>query len=128
MKYFKGSIFAAVGTSLTGLAFASGAPVLDAATVQAGLMAAAPVKLAVAERFAKTGVWADSDPSADAGASDIDQTSVSVGSGGVITIAYTTGAEIVLTPADGGNGRVNWNCSTKAVPAELIPAGCTGAN
>ena len=127
MKYFKGFMFAAVGSSLTGLAFASGAPVLDAATVQAGLMAAAPVKLSVSEQFAKTGVWTDSDSSADAEASDNDQATVSVGSGGVITIAYTTGAEIILTPADGGNGRVNWTCSAKAVPAELVPAGCTNA-
>ena len=52
---------------------------------------------------------------------------MSVGAGGVITIAYSSGAEVVLTPADGGNGRVNWSCSTKAMPDELIPEGCTPA-
>lgn len=128
MKYFKGFMIAAVGASLAGLAFASGAPAaLDAATLQAGLMAAAPAKLSVSEQFAKTGVWADSDSSANVEASGNGQATVSVGSGGVITIAYTTGAEIVLTPADGGNGRVNWACSARAVPAELVPEGCTNA-
>ena len=125
MKHFvKGFVVVAVGVSFAGIALASG-PALDAATVQAGLMAAAPVKLSVAEQFAKTGVWAGSDsyaalsPSADGAAS------VSVGTGGVITISYRTGAAIVLTPADGGNGRVNWTCSSSALPSGLVPKGCS---
>jgi hypothetical protein len=124
MKYFKCFVIAAVGASLTGVALASGAPVLDAATVQAGLMAAAPVKVSVSEQFAKTGVWADGD-SANIEASDDGQANVTVGSGGVITITYSTGAQIILTPADGGNDRVNWTCSARAVPDELVPEGCT---
>jgi len=124
MKHFKGFVGAAIGASLTGVAFASGAPVLDAATVQAGLMAAAPTKLSVAEQFAKTGVWAGSDSSANVEAPENAPATVSIGSGGVITIGYATGAEIVLTPADGGNGRVSWTCSTKAMPDELVPEGC----
>lgn len=127
MKYIKGSLITVIGASLTGAALAAGAPGLDAATVQAGLMAAGPIKLAVAEQFAKTGVWADSNSVANAEAGDGDQPVVSVGTGGVITIAYSSGAEVVLTPADDGNGRVSWSCSTKAMPAELIPQGCTAA-
>ena len=127
MKQFNGFVVAAIGASLTGVAFASGTPVLDAATIQAGLMAAAPAKLSVSEQFAKTGVWADSDSSANVEGSDTVPATVSVGLGGVITIAYATGAEIVLTPADGGDGRVNWACSAKAVPDELVPEGCTNA-
>lgn len=125
MKYFKGSMIAAMCASMTGVALASGAAGLDAATVQAGLMSAAPVKLSVSEQFAKTGAWANSNASANVEASKDDQTAVSVGPGGVITIAYSTGAQIVLTPADGGNGRVNWTCSAQAVPDELVPEGCT---
>jgi hypothetical protein len=126
MKHFvKGSVFIAVGISFAGFALASGTPALDAATVEAGLMAAAPIKLSVAEQFAKTGVWADSDSSASLSASADGPASVSVGSGGVITISYGTGAAIVLTPADGGNGRVNWSCSSSALPNELVPKGCS---
>jgi len=127
VKYFKGLLTGVIGVLLAGATLAEESPGLDEATVQAGLMAAAPVKLSVAEQFAKTGVWADSSPSANVDAGDEGQPIVAVGVGGIITIAYSSGAEIVLTPADGGNGRVNWSCSTKAMPAELIPKGCTPA-
>ena len=126
MKHFvKGSMIAAVGVSIMGFAIASGVPALDAATLEAGLMAAAPAKSSVSEKFAKTGVWADSDVAADFWPSEHDPATVSVGTGGVITITYAGGEVILLTPTDGGNGQVDWSCSTKAIPAELMPAGCT---
>ena len=125
MKCFKSSLIAVIGVSLSGVALAVGSPVLDATTVQAGLMEAAPVKLSVSEQFAKTGIWADSNSAANVETAGDGQPAVSVSAGGVITIVYSTGAEIVLTPADGGNGRVNWSCSTKAMPDELVPEGCT---
>ena len=127
MKHFKSSLIAVVGVSFAGVAFAAGSPRVDATTVQDGLMAAAPIKLSVSEQFAKTGVWPDSNASADVEAAGDGQSVVSVSAGGVITIAYDAGVEIVLTPADGGNGRVNWRCSTKAMPDELVPSGCTPA-
>ena len=127
MTFFKGSLITVFGMSLTGAALAASSPGLDAATVRAGLMAAGPVKLSVAEQFAKTGVWADGNSATNVETGGDDQPVVSVSTGGVITITYGSGTEIVLTPADGGNGRVNWSCSTKAMPAELIPKGCTPA-
>ena len=125
MKYFKSLLIGVIGMLLAGGSLAEGSRDLDAAAVQAGLMAAAPVKLSVAEQFAKTGVWADSNSSTNVEVGDERQAIVAVGAGGIITIAYSGGAKIVLTPADGGNGRVNWSCSTKAMPPELIPTGCT---
>lgn len=128
MKHFaNGSLIAILGFSFAGLALASEAIALDAATVQAGLMAAAPAKLSVAEQFSKTGVWADSNATANIESDTSSSASVSVGARGVITVAYPTGAAIVLTPADGGNGRVTWTCSSHAIPDELVPQGCTPA-
>lgn len=121
------SMVAVMGLSLAGFALASEAPALDAATLQAGLIAAAPTKVSVAEQFARTGTWAGSDASVNLESPTEGPASISVGSGGVITIAYHVGGSIVLTPSDGGNGRVTWSCSSSAIPDALVPKGCTQA-
>jgi hypothetical protein len=111
------------GTALAG----DGTAAADA--VNAALAEAAPAKLSVAETFAQTGRWVHSNEAigfeAPTGASH----SINVGNHGAITIAFSGPAEIaggaiVLMPSDGGNGRVEWACTSSDLPADAVPQGC----
>ncbi|UUD65616.1 pilin [Pseudomonas seleniipraecipitans] len=54
-------------------------------------------------------------------------TSVTVGTGGVITIAYNTkvdaGKTLVLSPTTGA-GAVNWKCKLGTIDAKFVPSNC----
>ena len=97
--------------------------------ITAGLNAAAKAKLAVSEKRVTSGQWVESNeaagfvPAADAPAR------INIGSGGAISILYTTpaeleGASIVLTPSAADAGVVKWSCEGSGIPAELLPQGC----
>ncbi|XXF08173.1 pilin [Pseudomonas sp. D2-3] len=54
-------------------------------------------------------------------------TSVTVGTGGVITIAYNSkvddGKTLVLSPTTGA-GAVNWKCKLGTIDAKFVPSNC----
>lgn len=54
-------------------------------------------------------------------------TSVTVGTGGVITIAYNSkvdaGKTLVLSPTTGA-GAVNWKCKVGTIDAKFVPSNC----
>lgn len=54
-------------------------------------------------------------------------TSVTVGTGGVITIAYNSkvddGKTLILSPTTGA-GAVNWKCKLGTVDAKFVPSNC----
>ena len=97
--------------------------------VNTALLEAAPAKLAVSETFAQTGRWVSSNGAigfeSPAGAAH----AIDIGRGGTVTIAFSgpaevAGGSIVLTPSDGGNGRVEWACTSSNLPADAVPDGC----
>jgi hypothetical protein len=102
----------------------------DEAAVSQGLSSAMPVKLSVAEQFAKTGNWIASNAAAGLEQGSNGPTTVSVSTGGLITVTFNSpadlaGKSIVLTPSDGGNGQVNWACKASgAFPAGTLPKEC----
>jgi len=102
----------------------------DAAAVSQGLDSAMPAKLAVSDRFIKTGKWLESNAAAGLEHNSSGPTSVNIGSGGLITVTFNSPAElagksIVLTPSDGGSGKVNWACkASDAFPAGAVPKEC----
>jgi hypothetical protein len=97
---------------------------IDAATVHAGLDAAGAVKLAVAETYAKTHVWAESNEAAGYDAPADAQATVEVGAAGVITIAFAGGGAITLTPASGGGSMVRWSCASSGLDPAVVPEVC----
>jgi type IV pilus assembly protein PilA len=115
-------------TAVAGAAFAGNSSPSDAVT--AGLAAAMPAKLAVSEKFAKTGQWPESNAAAgfEASASE-GAASVNVGSGGLITVTFNdsaglAGKSIVLTPSSAGHGTVHWSCKGADFPANTLPKEC----
>jgi hypothetical protein len=97
---------------------------IDAATVLAALNAAAPAKLAVSETYAKTHVWAESNETAGYEAPADAQATVEVGAAGVITIGFTGGGAITLTPAYGGGSMVRWSCASSGLDPAVVPEVC----
>jgi type IV pilus assembly protein PilA len=102
------------------------------AQVTEGLNLAAAGKTAVAESFASNQAWPSTN--AIAGLSAAAQingkyvTSVTVGNGGQITIAYgnqavaIAGKNMALTPYTDANNDVSWQCGDHAMPATLAIA------
>jgi len=96
------------------------------AEIDAVLVAAAPAKLLVAERFVATREWAVDAatigfeaPADIPGTIEIDH--------GTIAVSFTgpaaNGNMLWLVPNDAGSGTVTWTCET-TLPAELKPEGC----
>jgi type IV pilus assembly protein PilA len=124
------------------------------AKVSEGLGFADSAKVAVSETYTAAGTWPTTN--AEAGlaalATDMNSTyvqSVTVGAGGVITVAFNAGVDsaitagmgLNMTPGLSANGDISWTCNTKAfpggvtasvapaapasaVPAKYLPANC----
>ena len=93
----------------------------SAADIKAALDAAAPAKLAVAETHTRTGHWVGSNDEAGF-TSPQSAGTVSIGTGGVITIVFD-GPVITLTPS-ADHDMVRWTCATTGLAASAVPAGC----
>ena len=106
---------------LPAVALASTPP--SSASVQAGLTAAMPAKLAVAEHFATTGQWPTDNASAGFSTSADSPNAINVGAKGVVTITFG-GPTITLTPSDGGKGRVTWSCKGAGFEPGVLPPEC----
>jgi hypothetical protein len=99
------------------------------AAIMAGLNAAAKAKLAVSEKRVVSGQWVESNEAAGFVPAPDAPAKINIGSGGAISVLYTTpaeleGASIVLTPSAADAGVVNWSCEGSGIPAELLPQGC----
>ena len=105
--------------------------------VTEGLNLASSAKAAVSESFGSNGTWPGSNSAAGlSNATDIQGkyvSSVTVGAGGVITIAYGNNVNSAITPATNTltltpytsvSGDISWQCGNKATPA----AGFTAAS
>jgi type IV pilus assembly protein PilA len=102
------------------------------AQVTEGLNLAAPAKASVAEVYANTGSFPTDNSGAGIGAAaEITGkyvNTVTIGTGGVITIAYgkqanakiaTGNKTVVLTPGTSTNGDVAWVCGAHTTPANI---------
>jgi len=101
------------------------------AEVSEGLGFADAAKVAVSESFTSNGTWPATNAAAgiDVAANLHSKyvSSVTVGAGGVITVAYgndidpavTAGQTIVLTPGTSPNNDISWVCNTHATTAVL---------
>ena len=101
------------------------------AHVSEGLNLAGGAKVAVAEAYGTNGAFpADNATAGLAAAADIkgnSVTSVTVGAGGVITIAYNTKAKsgsCLLTPTANA-GSTSWACTCTTLTAAQVPKACT---
>jgi len=102
------------------------------AQVTEGLNLAAAAKTAVAESFASNQAWPATNAAAGLDvAANINGkyvTSVTVGAGGQITIAYgnqataIAGKNMTLTPYTSANNDVSWQCGDHAMPGTLTIA------
>ena len=101
------------------------------AQVTEGLNLASSAKAAVSESFGSNGTWPATN--AAAGLSDATQiqgkyvSSVTVGAGGVITIAYglnvnnaINGQTLALTPYTSTSGDISWQCGNKDLTARTL--------
>ena len=104
------------------------------ARVSEGLNVAAAAKLAVSETWSSTNAFPTTNTAA--GLPDATQitgnnvTSVTVGAGGAITVAYTglpsDVQSLVLTPtATAASGTVRWQCRAGTTPAKYLPSECS---
>lgn len=99
----------------------------NAAVIQAGLSAASQAKVSVAEKYASTGAWADSNAAAGYDAPVSGPAVVRIGARGVVTVSYPqlVGGEIVLTPHERENGQIDWVCASHGLASSSLPEGCT---
>ena len=102
--------------------------------VAEGIGLASGAKSAITESYSSNGAWPESNGSAGiAAAADIKGnavTSVTVGTGGQITVAYNgkvaDTASLTLTPAD-VSGAITWKCArvtTSTMLDKWLPANC----
>jgi type IV pilus assembly protein PilA len=122
--------------AIIGILAAIAIPAYQSYTVRAqvteGLNLAAAAKTAVAETYASNGAWPATNASAGMDvAANINGkyvTSVTIGAGGQITIAYgnqaTTiaGKTMTLTPYTSANNDISWQCGDHAMPGTLTIA------
>ena len=105
------------------------------ARVSEGLGLASAAKTSVGEYFASKGAWPTTNASAGlAPAGSIKGNavnSVTIGTGGVITVAYSTmvlsGGTLILTPSSANTGSVGWKCAagtSTPLPAKYLPSEC----
>ena len=113
-------------SSLVGCASTVSNSAQEAAVIQAGLAAASRAKVYVVEKFASTGVWADSHAAAGYDVQTEGPALIKIGPGGVVTVFYTQGVgkEIVLTPHERANGRIDWTCVSHGIAPNTLPEGC----
>ncbi len=106
------------------------------AQVTEGLNLVGSGKNAIAETFQSNGAWPATNAAAglDTAANIRGKyvTSVTVGTGGIVTVAYgndanaaITGLNLQLTPYTSPNGDVSWQCGDKAITGQVTIA--TGA-
>ncbi len=106
--------------------------------VTEGLNLASAAKAAVSESFGSSGAWPATNTAAGlSAAGDIRGkyvSSVTVGAGGQITIAYgndvnaaITGQTLLLTPYTSPSGDISWRCGDKAITAQVTIATGAGA-
>ena len=125
--------------AIIGILAAIAIPAYQSYTVRAqvteGLNLASAAKTAIAETYASNQAWPATNASAGMDvAANINGkyvTSVTVGAGGQITIAYgnqataIAGKNMTLTPYTSANNDISWQCGDHAMPATLTIA--TGA-
>ena len=115
------------GCALAGFVLAGSS---DADVVSVGLNSAMPAKLGVSEQFAHSGKWVGSNAAADFEPTIGGPTSVNISAGGLVTVTFNSPADlagkvIVLTPSDGGHGKVNWACKASGeFPLGVLPKQC----
>jgi type IV pilus assembly protein PilA len=122
--------------AIIGILAAIAIPAYKTYTVRAqlseGLGFADAAKVAVSESFTANGAWPTTNALAGLSATATDMSSkyvasVTVGAGGVITVAFgnqidpaiTAGQGINFTPGLSVNNDVSWTCNTKAFPANV---------
>jgi len=103
------------------------------ARVSEGLGLASAAKAGVGEYFASKAAWPGSNASAGlpakASITGNAVSEVSVTSGGVITITYTSlvqsGTQVTLTPSSASAGSVKWTCKgASSMPSKYLPSEC----
>ena len=102
------------------------------AKVTEGINMASAAKAAVSESYASNGTFPTTNDEAGVGTPTSKYVSgLVISDPGVITVTFQAihddvdGESIVLTPTDGGNGDVDWQCGKSAtMPAKYVPASC----
>ncbi|MGH8105944.1 MAG: pilin [Arenimonas sp.] len=97
--------------------------------VNIGLDMAAYAKLSVSEMYLSTGKWPNNNDEAKALPIFDTDFEIIVGSNGVIIVTYLNpaaiaGKTLVLTPAAGEIGTVNWACKSADIAADYLPKRC----